>query len=448
MDASLREKYTGAGQADASCIADIHAQILKFTPTWVKYGMTPASADMLKFLEPGATPIKNKAICNCNPGVLQSCMEALLVDDTNAVCWVLTLFFDMLREDSSCFSIFEDALKGKVPIYKTCMTLLDKHRANVYICDMAAWLLSAVVGHCPRFFTEAEVVALVNKLTDFPAQTHLSKLAILEAIVNLLKTDCFRAIVWSQEQVKPHVIGVCVKAAPPQQIYKSVFALWLISFDKKLAEDFKRHQVIKKIKDILTTSRTEKVIRICLTLMKNILHLKPLGGALCEEIVESGMLDAVQNLEFEKWRDGELYDEIKEMVQQIGREVSEMSNFDRYERELQTGALTRGYVHTSKFWGENVMKFEQNDFRALKALSALLFNSTDEVTLAVACHDIGEFVSLHPLGKKKVAQLQIKERVMELMAAEGDDKREVRREALMCCQKIMLNKWQDLEKTK
>jgi len=33
---------------------------------------------------------------------------------------------------------------------------------------------------------------------------------------------------------------------------------------------------------------------------------------------------------------------------------------------------------------------------------------------------------------------------MELMGSTDQDKKEVRREALLCCQKIMLNKWQDV----
>merc|ERR1712107_206460 len=101
------------------------------------------------------------------------------------------------------------------------------------------------------------------------------------------------------------------------------------------------------------------------------------------------------------------------------------------------------------FWAQNVMKFEQNDFAAIHMLSTLLkAEKTDTTTLAVACHDIGEFVALHPLGKRKIAQLDVKERVMKLMAPTSASHREVRRDALLCCQKIMLNKWQDLDKAK
>ncbi|CAE8605404.1 unnamed protein product, partial [Polarella glacialis] len=131
----------------------------------------------------------------------------------------------------------------------------------------------------------------------------------------------------------------------------------------------------------------------------------------------------------------------------ISAEVNEMSNFERYERELQTGHLQWGFIHSGKFWAENALKFESNDFRALKVLAGLLLSPlTDVTTLAVACHDLGEFVTLHPLGKKRVAQLQVKERVMELMGSTEASYREVRREALLCCQKLMLNKWQDMEK--
>ena len=48
------------------------------------------------------------------------------------------------------------------------------------------------------------------------------------------------------------------------------------------------------------------------------------------------------------------------------------------------------------------MKFEQNDFRALKTLAERLMDeNSNPVTLAVVCHDIGEIVALHPLGLRE-----------------------------------------------
>ena len=67
-------------------------------------------------------------------------------------------------------------------------------------------------------------------------------------------------------------------------------------------------------------------MRLCLTVLKNFLEHK----GLCEDIVEECLLEAVQNLEFEKWRDAELYEDARDMATQISSEVHAMSNFDDF----------------------------------------------------------------------------------------------------------------------
>lgn len=57
------------------------------------------------------------------------------------------------------------------------------------------------------------------------------------------------------------------------------------------------------------------------------------------------------------------------------------------------------FLHSNKFWHQNVMHFEENEFLAVKKL-AMLLRSQDLVTSAVACFDLGEFARLHPMGKK------------------------------------------------
>jgi V-type H+-transporting ATPase subunit H len=277
---------------------------------------------------------------------------------------------------------------------------------------------------------------LVGEVTN---QTRCSEQGVIDTITNLLKSDVFRSVVWSRKEVKDVITGVNVKTAEASVVYKYAFSIWLLSFDASLAEDLKALKAVDKLKDIIAVNRVEKVVRISLTALNNLLPSKELR----EEIVESNILDSVQNLEYEKWRDAELYDEIREMSSSIANAVAEVSNFDRYERELQTGKLSWGYCHTSKFFGENITKFDKNNFKVVKDLCGLLYESSDPETLAVACHDVGQFVALHPLGKKKVADLGIKERIMELMSTSGEENRQMTREALLCCQKIMLNKWQE-----
>jgi V-type H+-transporting ATPase subunit H len=441
---SLLEKYR-SNISFAESAADVHAKVLEMrAPNWGKYEATSQYKDLLAKLSP-ADGGRNKE--NFNTNAAKACMAAVSSNkvDTDAQQYVLAVMYDMLREDAGAYSVFEQALKGGCPMHKAITESLGMRNSSdhdsQYVADKGAWLLSACMGHMPRYFNAGQVQSLTDLLL---AGKSCSELGALEAITNLLKAEAYRELVWTTPGVADLILNAEPKASPSPILYKSVFAIWMVSFDAKLAQSLKQNNVVKKIKAILNVSRTEKVIRLCLTVLKNFLTHKAEYQAICEEVVEEGILEAVQQLEYEKWRDAELYDDIRDLVQLISSEVKELSNFDRYMRELESGALAWGFIHSSKFFGENIMKFEAGEFKALKLLVKLLAESTEPTTLAVACHDIGEFVSLHPFGKKQVARLGVKERVMMLMGCNDADKREVRREALLCCQKIMLNKWQDV----
>jgi V-type H+-transporting ATPase subunit H len=62
--------------------------------------------------------------------------------------------------------------------------------------------------------------------------------------------------------------------------------------------------------------------------------------------------------------------------------------------------------------------------------------------LAVAAHDIGEYVRLYPRGKKMLDTLGTKNAIMTLMMEHSDQN--VRYEALVAVQKLMTNNWCDL----
>jgi V-type H+-transporting ATPase subunit H len=435
----------------------VQKQLSTHKPQWASLGLQQAKADNLKLLELGAPAAKSKAILHGNLQIIEACFEALSAPDPKSVQWMLTVLYDMLREDASCYDIFEEALKAKVDVYKVFTAVIEKAKEDVYTSKTAAWILTSVIGNQSRFFDDekegpmkGKVRELAKTITASPEK--FTELGVIDCVTNLLKSDAYRLTLWKQDNVSglfKDYLQQGMKNLESETLYRVVFGIWLLSLDKDVLQELKslgpHTRVTKKLKEIISTRRVEKVVRISLIALKSLLQDKEV----CEEIVETGAYDAVCNLEFEKWRDAELYDDIRELGAQIANHVHEMSNFDRYERELHTGHLRWGYIHTTKFWGENVMKFEQRDYAAVKAL-AMCLQADDDETLAVACHDLGEFVALHPFGKKQVAKLNIKPRVMELMQKQGDtDKvREVRREALLCCQKIMLNKWQDIEKPK
>ena len=159
------------------------------------------------------------------------------------------------------------------------------------------------------------------------------------------------------------------------------------------------------------------------------------------EIVESSILSALISLEYEKWKELDVPVDIKELQNEINQVMASHSNIARYERELLSGKLSWSYVHSEKFWIENAKLFEAKDYFLIKQLVDIVISASDQTTLAVACNDIGEFARVHPLGKRVLSRTDAKSRVMTLMSHPS---REVAREALLCTQKLMLDKWQNL----
>lgn len=448
--ARLLERFrTSSDQDDIGNVSFLkREEILSAEPRWDMFNATRsvATQDALSKLKPdlGAETLRGLF----KDAMVKAVLQALCItEDIRAVQYVLTILYDAVREDASFYSVFEECY-GKKLDFLTPLSNITK-LDDAYASDKAVYLMTAIASQEPRLFNLADnsvnLGALIRIITGSAGS--VSMLGALDGITNLLKNSDFREEVWSAEGVSERIFSV-TRESSPALIYKSVFAIWLLSFNENIAVtlpgSLKTLGVASRLKDVLANCRVEKVVRIGLSVLKNLLRHK----ALSEEVVEKGTLDVVNQLEFEKWRDGELYDEIKDVSHEIATKVKELSSFERYEKELATGDLHWGFIHSDRFWQENITKFEKDSFAAIKNLGKILVDAQNATptTLAVACHDIGEFASLHPLGKRKVQEFMIKESIMQLMQAPGHkgdgEFRDLRREALLCCQKIMLDRWQ------
>jgi len=369
-----------------------------------------------------------------NLELLKACIQATAIRSDQPARHVALLFlYDAFREDSSIYMQCEEVLRqpdGHGFFRKYLEPNLTK--SDPFSADKAAWLLTSIMTNCSYHYTKEDARVVLDKV--FSKDCKCSELGKLEATCNLLKSVDFRSTAWA---CAGGFVLLVSADAPAPMLYKYLFALWMLSYDKSIVATLP-DGVVRNIRDIMANCRVEKVIRLGLVVIKSFLADEKLS----EDIVECQILDVVQQLEFEKWRDQEIYENIVDVSKLVSVQVSALSNFEKYEKEVNSGNLKWGYLHSNKFWGENINKFEQNGFGVIGELCKLL-NEDDKETQAVACHDIGEFAVLHPLGKKKVKDFGVKEQVMMLM---DSDDRDVKREALLCCQKIMLNKWQDASK--
>ena len=102
-------------------------------------------------------------------------------------------------------------------------------------------------------------------------------------------------------------------------------------------------------------------------------------------------------------------------------------------------------MHRSEaFWKLNGQRLNEQNYELLRILARLLSSSIDPLVLAVAAHDVGEYVTAYPRGKRVIQELGAKQRIMELMSNENTA---VRYEALLSTQKFMVNNWYVLTRT-
>jgi len=411
---------------------DAAAKVLAEKIEWGQYSEVSGAASKLFLALHGATDSEDQfKQCQAEgaAAVTSALAAALKIKAEKPPTYALALFTELGRTNPATYNLLKtDALLGPLEEFLS--------RAGPGSgADCAAYLLSALFAGATSG-PEPFVTKLLNGTYS------VSEVGQLDAVVNLLKQPILRSAVWTTPGVQSKITDIRSESNVPA-LYKCIFGVWMVSCSPALLPSLKQLGTIAQLRKIVSMSRTEKVVRVALLALKNLLE----NSETAEEVVEAGALEAVEALEYEKWRDPEVYDSVKSVTALVQKAVTEHSNFGRYEREIKMKKLTWGFIHSEKFWVQNYLAFEKDDFAVVKALVEVVSDErADSQTLAVACHDLGEFARLHPSGKAVLGRWpRAKAAVMQAMTHPD---REVAREALLCTQKLMLNRWQDLQEGK
>ncbi|XP_053991281.1 V-type proton ATPase subunit H-like isoform X2 [Hylaeus volcanicus] len=343
--------------------------------------------------------------------------------------YTLTLYHDVIRSDTSLLDKMLPKTKGEriIKNFRLCFTRND---LESFCLDKAAFLLTSLIARANAdYFSSTLVTDIIMNILN--GTWKLTSYGQLDSLKNLMKTNRFRACIW--EDAKAQELILTHLDASKNIVYPAVFCAWVASFDPKLLKVFMQLGGLLKLCTLLRNSKIEKVIRISLRLLTNCL----LNDEALEALIDENVVQTLTRLEYEKWRDEELYTDISNLLVAFQQKTKLLNNYERYCRELETQKLHWSFLHSEKFWRENVVFFEENEFSTIKKL-VLLLRSNDPITAAVACFDIGEFARLHPMGKSVIQKARAKELVIYLMSHKN---RDVSREALLCVQKIMLNHW-------
>jgi len=226
--------------------------------------------------------------------------------------------------------------------------------------------------------------------------------------------------------------------ATPQMCYQVGFCFWLLTFEQEVAEQINRkYDIVPLLMSIAQSVVKEKVQRVIVATYRNLVVRAP--SANLPAMLVAKLLPFIKNLSTRKWSDEEIVDDINFLKEELTKNFESLTTYDEYTSELSSGHLSWTPVHDSEtFWRENAAKLNERDYEQLKILVSLLKNSIDPLVLAVASHDVGQYIKHYDRGKKPLNDLGGKTRIMELMTHENAD---VRYQALITVQRLVSQAW-------
>ncbi|XP_056276660.1 V-type proton ATPase subunit H isoform X1 [Pseudoliparis swirei] len=384
------------------------------------------------------------------------------ISKEQTVQYILTLIDDTLQENHQRVSLFFDyAKKTKNTAWSYFLPMLNRqdlftvHMAARIIAKLAAWGRDLMEGSDLSYYFNWIKSQLSSQNlhgtgqetgagTISPSESSQYVQCVAGCLQLMLRVNEYR-FSWVEADGVNCITAVLSNKCGFQLQYQMVFCVWLLAFSPQLCEQLRRYNVVPALSDILQESVKEKVTRIILAALRNLLE-KSAERETHQEyalaMIQCKVLKQLENLEQQKYDDEDISEDIKFLLEKLGESMQDLSSFDEYSSELKSGRLEWSPVHKSeKFWRENAVRLNEKNYELLKILTRLLEVSDDPQVIAVAAHDIGEYVRHYPRGKRVIEQLGGKQLVMNHMHHEDQL---VRYNALLAVQKLMVHNWEFL----
>ncbi|KZP05759.1 ATPase, V1 complex, subunit H [Athelia psychrophila] len=366
-------------------------------------------------------------------------LKKLTRDDT--VSCILVLVGDALADHDERIPLFTRSVENDPELpYTPLLKTLEAQDEFVQL--KAAQLLTVLLAAEPASLPTHVLTPFLTTLASFVqyssgAVNNKRDIGVqcLEAL--LARPECRKAV-WVNTGIIHGLVEILKHKPSPQMSYQVAFCFWLLSFEEDVSEQIdKKYDIIPLLVGVAQTAVKEKVIRVVVATFRNLITKAP--SANLPAMLVAQLLPFSKNLAARKFSDEDILEDVCFLRDELSVRFESLTTYDEYSSELSSGHLSWTPVHESDaFWKDNATKLNDNDHEQLKILIKLLKESTDPIVLAVAVHDVGQYVKHYERGKKAVTDLGAKTRAMELMTDKNPD---VRYRALLSVQLLVSQPW-------
>lgn len=205
--------------------------------------------------------------------------------------------------DTSMYAYFLDMLNDRdaFEIYFDIAT----HDTAIKIVEKAFFLLSGFVAYGKNRFSTEQVLSLLCSILSSKTEAAPK----LYAIANILEEEGYRSKVFENEDTMSLIKSSLNPDIAPNAQYKAAYCIWQFSRTESYVESMYDQGIVHALCDLFCSTKIEKIVRVCLLLMKNLLN----STRCLELIVEKNVAQTLTLLEYDKWRDVQLYDNIHQL---------------------------------------------------------------------------------------------------------------------------------------
>lgn len=374
------------------------------------------------------------------------------VSKNETLQFLLTMIDDILAEDASRINLFHEVSKitGQ-PAWQTFLQIVET-KEDLYVQHQANRILVQIVVNDGALLNATSQQGYFAWVTNtIQSKEHDSAILALTSLHALLRSCHYRQPFFEYADSITQLRALLqLDAAHNIQLqYKAMVVFWVLTFDHNIAGILDKEGgplVIGDIASLMRASRKEKVQRMCISTLANMIT-NPTTTSLkkynAQQMISHKVLPIIElRAENENEDDVEVLAAIKTLQTSLSQIFEDMSSFDEYASEISSGLLEWSPVHRSdKFWRENAVKLNDDRHKLVKILIQLLETSSDPQVLSIAAHDCGEYVRHYPRGKQVIETLGGKGYIMKHMTNPDSA---VRYEALIAVQKLMTQNWGQL----
>jgi len=165
--------------------------------------------------------------------------------------------------------------------------------------------------------------------------------------------------------------------ATVQQLYELTFCIWALTYECKnsatIRATFARDNAVVSLVDLVCSAPREKVVRVALSALRILAQCTPdgapgpatkkevNGSTFLNDMIGCGLIKYVDQMKERQWTDPDIVDDLDVLYKLLHANFKEMSRWDVYLAEVESGSLEWGFLHAEKFFKENAKKFEGAD---------------------------------------------------------------------------------------